>query len=242
MHGKGGRSPPRRPPYRRAAGGPLRTHARAQFLARFRSYRFLGLLLALMALLIGSSVLGTEAPSRVAVAFLLSILLFAMVTAASDARHLHWIAGTLAAVTGTFIVVGLLLDHRVIYLPAVILLTIYMTYTIGVALRRMVTVTEIDADILCGAAAIYLLIGVAWAMTYWIIFELDKAGFAGGSGNLAPNDLHRFLYYSLSTLTSLGIGDITPVNRFAQIWTTLETATGNLYLAVLVARLVSLYR
>lgn len=195
-----------------------------------------------MALLIGSAVLGHATLSRVVVAFLLSILLFAMVTAASPARHLQWIAAILAAVTGTVIVIGLLLDHRVIYLPAVVLLTTYMTYTIGVVLRRMVTVTAIDADILCGAAAIYLMIGAAWALTYWIIFVLDNGAFTGIPGSTAGNDLHRFLYYSLSTLTSLGIGDIAPVNRFAQIWTTLETATGNLYLAVLMARLVSLYR
>ena len=41
----------------------------------------------------------------------------------------------------------------------------------------MVTAKQIDADILCGAAAIYLLLGVAWAVTYWMIYELDKHAF-----------------------------------------------------------------
>jgi len=224
-------------------GGPLKTKVRPHFLARFLSYRFLGLVLALLALLIGSPFLGSDLLSRVAVALLLSILLFATVIAASKAPHLRWIAATLATVSGVVLFTGLLLEHRVIYLPVVALLTIYLAYTIAVVLRRMIIVTEIDADILCAAAAIYFLIGVVWAMTYWLIYELDKGAFTAASALAAPPyDLHQFLYYSFSTLTSLGIGDITPANRFAQIWTTLETATGNLYVAVLVARLVSLYR
>ena len=196
-----------------------------------------------MAVLIGSPFLGNDVLSCVAVALLLSILLFATVIAASKALHLRWIAATLATVSGVVLFAGLLVEHRVIYLPVVALFTIYLAYTIGVVLRRMVIVSEIDADILCGAATIYLLIGVVWAMTYWLIYELDKGAFSAAPElAVPPYDLHEFLYYSFSTLTSLGMGDITPVNRFAQIWTTLETATGNLYVAVLVARLVSLYR
>ncbi len=219
-------------------------HPRPQlFLTRFRSYRFLGLLLALLLLLIASPFVGKDMPDRAVLALLLAILLFAAVGAATARRHERWIAGTLAAATGIVIGGGLLLEHRVIYLPALGLLTAYFAYTISVVLRRMVTATQIDADILCGAAAIYLLIGVAWAVTYWMIYELDRGAFTAIPAlGTAPFKFHNFLYYSLSCLTSLGIGDITPVNHFAQIWTTLETITGNLYIAVLVSRLVGLYR
>jgi hypothetical protein len=55
----------------------------------------------------------------------------------------------------------------------VALFAMYLAYTIGVVLRRMVITTEIDADILCGAGAIYFLIGVVWAMSYWLIYELE---------------------------------------------------------------------
>ncbi len=138
---------------------------------------------------------------------------------------------------------GLLLEHRLIYLPALAMFTLYLVYTIGVVLRRLLTSNQIDADILCGAAAIYLLIGVAWAMTYWILYALDSGAFTATPAlHVPPYSIHEFLYYSFSCLTTLGIGDITPVNRFAQIWSTLETVTSNLYIALLVARLVSLYR
>ena len=48
--------------------------------------------------------------------------------------------------------------------------------------------------------------------------------------------------FSLTTVTTLGYGDITPISPVARIWATLEAVTGVLYIAVLVARLVSLYR
>ena len=97
---------------------------------------------------------------------------------ATNAPHQRWIAAILATVCGVILFAGLWLEHRVIYLPVVALLTIYLAYTIAVVLRRIVFVTEIDADILCGAVAIYFLIGVVLAFTYWPIYEFDKGAFA----------------------------------------------------------------
>lgn len=213
------------------------------FLGRFHGYRFLGLLLALLILLLASPFVGNDTLDRIIVSLLLAMVLFAAVGAAGTARHERWVAAALATASFIVFLAGSLLEHRLIYLPALALFTLYLAYTIGVVLRRLVMTTEIDADILCGAAAIYLLIGVAWAMSYWIIYGLDTGAFTAVAAlKVPPYSLHEFLYYSLSSLTTLGMGDITPVNRFAQIWTTLESTTANLYLALLVARLVSLYR
>ncbi len=196
-----------------------------------------------MVLIISSPFLGDGTFDRGAFAILVAALLFATVVAASNARHLRWIAAVLSIACGATIFTGLALRHTLIYIPVLGLLTIYLVYTIAVLLQRMVMSPKIDADILCGAAAIYFLIGVAWSITYWIMYEVDGTAFiAVPAIHAPPFNFHHFLYYSLSTLTSLGIGDITPVNRFAQIWSTLEAAVAQLYIALLVARLVSLYR
>jgi hypothetical protein len=137
---------------------PLSPPGRPLFLARFLSYRFLGLLLAVMTLLVASPLMGNDVLHPAAVAVLLSILLFTTVIAASTARHVRWIAATLAMASGLTLFAGLALEHRVIYLPVVALFTTYLAYTIGVVLHRMVITTQIDADILCGAAAIYFLL------------------------------------------------------------------------------------
>jgi hypothetical protein len=213
------------------------------FLGRFKGYRFFWLLLALLMLLLVSPFVGNDTLDRIILSLLLAVVLFAAVGAASTARHDRWVAAALATASFIVFLVGSLLEHRLIYLPALALFTLYLAYTIGVIVRRLVTTAQIDPDILCGAAAIYLLIGVVWAISYWIIYALDTGAFTAVAAlDVPPYRLHEFLYYSLSSLTTLGLGDITPVNRFAQIWTTLESITANLYLALLVARLVSLYR
>ncbi len=51
-----------------------------------------------------------------------------------------------------------------------------------------------------------------------------------------------FLYFSLTTITTLGFGDIAPVGPTVRIWATLEAATGVFFLALLVARFLSLYK
>ena len=58
------------------------------------------------------------------------------------------------------------------------------------------------------------------------------------------NDLawSDFVYFSLATLTTVGYGDITPQTALAGILASLEAVIGQLYLAVLVARLVGLLR
>ena len=53
--------------------------------------------------------------------------------------------------------------------------------------------------------------------------------------------LSVFMYYSLVTLTTLGYGDITPVTPLARNLAAFEAAMGQLYIAILVARLVGLH-
>jgi hypothetical protein len=92
-----------------------------------------------------------------------------------------------------------------------------------------------------GAFVLYLVIAELFTRAYCLIWELSPAAFAhlpaptGG-----PSDTTTMLYFSLITLTTIGYGDIVPVNAFARSLTTLEAVTGHLYLITTVARLVTL--
>ena len=95
-----------------------------------------------------------------------------------------------------------------------------------------------DAEILSGALAVYLLMAVTWAVLFFLIEGLEP-----GSFDVADrHNFDSFLYFSLTTLSTLGYGDITPVTKLARIWSALESIIGVLYAAVLIARLVSMYR
>jgi hypothetical protein len=89
-----------------------------------------------------------------------------------------------------------------------------------------------------GAVAAYLILGVLWAYAYALVEALRPGAFSGPiSGADGPRAL---LYFSFVTLTTTGYGDVLPVHPAARSLANLEAVTGTLFVAILVARLVSL--
>ena len=89
-----------------------------------------------------------------------------------------------------------------------------------------------------GAVAVYLLLGFVWASAYqWI--ALNHPGAFSGAGAGDPLRV-SWVYYSFVTLTTTGYGDITPVLPGARSLAMSEALTGQLYLAILISRLVAL--
>jgi len=94
-----------------------------------------------------------------------------------------------------------------------------------------------------GAIAAYLLVGLFWAFAYEIVSLQWPAAFASASPTgVSPNEdlSSRFIYFSLVTLTTMGYGDITPLHPIARSLATMEALIGQLFPAVLLARLVSM--
>lgn len=90
-----------------------------------------------------------------------------------------------------------------------------------------------------GAVAIYLQIGMIFAFGYSLLLAWHPAAFAPPlETSLAGN--HRLLYFSFTTLTSVGFGDIAPAHPVAQSITGLESIIGQLFPATILARLVTL--
>ena len=92
-----------------------------------------------------------------------------------------------------------------------------------------------------GAAVLYLNIAIIFATAFSLIWEFNPAAFAGVS--TARDDLAEFatmLYFSLTSLTTTGYGDIAPLDPFARSLANLESAIGVFYIAITVARLVTL--
>jgi hypothetical protein len=89
-----------------------------------------------------------------------------------------------------------------------------------------------------GAIAVYLLFGIGWAHAYHIANTLLPGSFNYSVGELST--VQDWAYYSFVTLTTLGYGDITPVAPIARNLAITEALTGQLYLAVMLARLVAM--
>lgn len=206
-----------------------------------RRHRFVLLLASLVLLLVLSPALDGGAAGGLLLSVLFTLVLLAAVFAASGRRS------TLAVALG-FAVPWLYLSwlHPLwrtgpIDVLADLLLIGLAAYVLALVLARVLRADRIGVDAICGAIAVYLLTGVVWAVCYGVIEALAPGSFrlADEGAGMVWNQL---LYYSLVTLTTLGYGDITPLTAAARIWSALEAVTGTLYLAILIARLVSLYR
>ena len=88
-----------------------------------------------------------------------------------------------------------------------------------------------------GSIIVYLLLGIVFAHVFHAVHI-----FSGPSSftNIKGTSLKEFLYYSFTTLTTVGYGDITPVHPFARSFANFESLMGQLYPAILIARLVSM--
>ena len=91
-----------------------------------------------------------------------------------------------------------------------------------------------------GSIVIYLLLGLIWAEAYTLAAHLDSDAFTVnlGAGHNALSA--RLTYFSFVTLTTVGYGDILPTNLVTRTLANLEGLTGQLFPAILIARLVSM--
>jgi len=114
----------------------------------------------------------------------------------------------------------------------------------GVLHHRVVTSETIAMSI-----SVYLLLGLSWGLLYVVLFLLDPGSFnlgahAPGSADPVRDWGHifpTFLYFSLTTISTIGFGDITPLSLRARYAAVAEGITAQFYLAILVARLVGMH-
>lgn len=110
----------------------------------------------------------------------------------------------------------------------------------GVLFGRVVAPGAVDAQRLYVATSTYLVTGFAFATVYQVIARLHPGAFRGlpDGGQVLSQAL---VYFGFMTLTTVGYGDITPQTPLTRALATLEAAGGQLYLAILVGRLIGLH-
>ncbi|HYL59864.1 MAG TPA: potassium channel family protein [Candidatus Acidoferrales bacterium] len=112
-------------------------------------------------------------------------------------------------------------------------------------LRSVLRQKEITAETISLSISIYLLIGFTWGLFYITLYQLQPHAFSlGGLDSGAPTEQQVspvLIYFSLTTLSTIGFGDIVPLTLQARYAAVAEGITGQFYLAILVARLVGIY-
>jgi Ion channel len=123
----------------------------------------------------------------------------------------------------------------------------FLTYVIFVVVRVVFSASLVDGNILCGAASLYLMIGVLIGFIYSLIELLNPGSFSIilPSGQPAPSSerVHAgwLIYFSLTTLTTVSMGDILPSTDIARSMVVLEAIIGQILIVLMMARLVGLH-
>jgi ion channel len=174
---------------------------------------------------------------------LLSLVLLSGVLAVASRRRTLIVALVLLIPT----IVGRWINHfRPDLVPPAIFLVaglVLVGFVVGHLLRFVLRAPSVTTEVLCASISAYLMLGLMWTMAYWLVDQLTPGGAFSFNTNAGARSINGFngFYFSFITPSTVGYGDITPVSRIAPWLAAMEAMTGLLYVAVLIARLVSLY-
>ncbi len=127
--------------------------------------------------------------------------------------------------------------------------TCRVVFMIMVALTILIDLfrsRKVSGDTLAGAVCVYLLIAVIWGYFFLLIEVIVPGSFSFTQGHARmqlwiSQEFFPFFYFSMVTITTVGYGDMSPVSSEAQTFATIEALIGQIYLTILVARLVGMY-
>lgn len=119
----------------------------------------------------------------------------------------------------------------------------FFAFTIYRILRFILKTTHVDTEVLSAGIVVYLLLGLLWSQAYILTAQVtpDTFRFPLAEGSAGRLGGFNAFYFSFSTLTTVGFGDITPLSKVARTLAVMEAVTGTLYLAILISRLVGMY-
>lgn len=131
------------------------------------------------------------------------------------------------------------IQHTNLYISFYIFDIIFLLTIIYSVISSIINDKKITFDTLFGAICSYLLIGFMWGLIYLLINTIDPTAFSQQliSSTIHENLKHAF-YYSFTTLTTLGYGDILPRTDIARTASWVEAVVGQIYLVVWISELV----
>jgi hypothetical protein len=114
-----------------------------------------------------------------------------------------------------------------------------LTVAMAAVLRRVIANAGADSRTILGAISVYTVLGLLFTFLYVFVARVESGPFFEGHPHAGGSD---FIFFSYTTLTTTGFGDLVPAGQPGRMLTGLEMLTGQIFLVTLVAGLVSLWR
>ena len=216
----------------------MQTGVELKFTKKWRFVYFLVSLLVLLFLLHQGRQVGV-----LYVIVFISVSTVLGIYAVSGSRRDFWIATLLGIPVVLFRWGSLVVKNELVTILMFISSIVFFLFLTVSILLYVLRSREVTTDTLFGAISVYLLIGFTWALGYALLNLIQPDSFALSTQSKVSDEAAtvNFIYYSYTTLTTLGYGDITPKSSIAKYVAVMEAVCGVLYVAILVARLVGLH-
>ena len=223
------------------------SRSRASVTEAFGRSRFLLLLLSLMLMYAIAPILGDQQREMISRDAALAVVLLSGVWSVSHSRLLFGIG--LALVVPTLLAAWLASTHWSlgIALAGLACALGFLSFMIATLLAIVLRSKSITTDTILGGICVYLLLSLAWTVLFSMLEVVAPGSFATAAGSVSASPrtsglvVPDLLHYSMFIITSMGPGYVQPMTRVARAWTGLAAITGQLYLAVFIARLVGLH-
>lgn len=205
--------------------------------------RSLYLMLSIILFLVLSSFTGNKRAGEIVLAVPTFAMLIAATLQLSEKKSLRKPSIFLAGVCMLVVILGLLYPSYPLRILSWIALAGFFGYVSVSLFSYLDRRGPITTGRLYASASLYFMLGIFYSTLFNLLETWQPGSFRETAlPASAPVLRHALLYMSLATLTTLGYGDIVPVSELARILAVLEAATGVLYIAITVARLVAAYQ
>jgi hypothetical protein len=199
--------------------------------------RFLILLVSLISMMVLSPMLEGFVSLKILIDIFLTIVFVSCIFAVSNKKRVILITFFLALPMFISIWIPGIERFPILALTLDFMGILFMAFVVVFILSFIFKERKVSANIIYASIVAYLLLAVMWVFIYRSIETLHPGSF------LLPEHMidearSVFIYYSFVTITTLGYGDITPITGVARAFSMLEAIVGQIYLVVLVARLV----
>lgn len=177
--------------------------------------------------------------------FFLTAALLTAVFTGKHSRVMKYIASTLAVPSVLLCWINLIRPLSLIFVVNVTFILIFLLVVSAAVIYDVVLRARVTLETLRGVICAYFMVGILFAYLYYLIEFLYPGSFKliniEASIFAYADYLSQLIYFSYITLLTVGFGDISPVKDLAQTFVVIEGIIGQFYIAILVARIVSVY-
>ncbi len=198
---------------------------------------------SLIAFLLAGPLVGGHLGGRVVMYSVLTLVLITGPLAVASSTFARRMTYGLAAITLASGLLSIIAEDSVFWAFATAFGVLFFGCIAGMVSKEVLFKNQrIKSEVLWGVVNVYLMIGICFSFLFALFAIFDPGLFVGKFMDEPLRDqIYGFIYFSFVTLTTLGYGDVTPNQPFVGTLTYMEALIGQLYLAILVARLVGLY-